>query len=419
MMTSGSQRADASAGTGITSLFRLRNARIYFVGASLSLFGDSILSLAAGIWIKSLTGNDGAAGLTAFFVMLPTLFSPVFGLLADRVRKRTLMIATNAVMTAIPPWLLLVNDSGDVWLIYLVMLAQGTAVLTLASSSNGLFVEMFPQRLLGTANSLVTSLQEGMKVIAPAVGAALFVLVGGGLIGLIDALTFVAACLALLALRVNEPEPVPSERRLRDELVAGVRHIALVPDLRRLVTSAALIMLTVGFVVVALYGVIDSDLHRPPEFLGVVLAMQGIGSVLGGLLATRLVTVLGEVRLVGVGAALIAVGTAALLIPATLVVLPGSLLRGVGLAWMIIGAITVMQRLTPANLMGRTASALYLLVFGPNAVSLLTGAGLVNLVSHRVMIAVTAIVTAGVCVYLLAGRSRPAEEPQPESEEAL
>jgi hypothetical protein len=346
--------------------------------------------------------------------MLPTLFLPLFGLLADRVRKRRLMVAVNAVMMGITPWLLFVDGTSDIWLIYLVMLAQGVAVNIMSASSSGLFVEMLPERLLGAANSVVMSMQESMKVLAPAAGAALFVWLGGGAVGVLDALTFLLACAALMSLRLEEPVPAPAERRLRDEIVAGVLHIVRLRELRKLVLSAGLTMLTVGFVVTAQYGVVESELNLPPVYIGALLAAQGVGSVLGGFLASGLTTSLGETRLVGFSAALIAVGTLGLLVPSMFAVLPANFLRGIGLAWMVIGVITLMQRRTPANLMGRTAASLYLLVFGPNAVSLVGGAGLNQLISHRALIVIAAVATAAICAYLFVGRATPEPEAVPE-----
>lgn len=401
------EQAATPEGTGLVHLFRLPNARIFFAGAALSVFGDNLLSLVSGVWVKSLTGNNGAAGLTSFFIMLPTLFLPLYGLLADRIRRRRLMVAVNAAMMLVTPLLLFVDDIGDIWVIYLVMLAQGVAVNMISAASSGLFVEMLPERLLGAANSVVMSMQESMKVLAPVAGAALFAWLGGGVAGVLDALTFLLACVALMSLRLDEPVPSPAERGLRDEIVAGVRHIVRLPELRRLVLAAGLIMLTVGFVVTAQYGVVERELHLPPTYIGVLLAAQGVGSVLGGLLAGWLNKTVGETRLVGFSAALIAVGTFGLLIPSMVGVLPANFLRGIGMAWMVVGVITLMQRRTSKSLMGRTAASLYLLVFGPNAVSLLGGAGLNQVISHRALLVIAAVATAAICVYVFAGRGAP------------
>ena len=81
-----------------------RDIRIYLAGQVCSLFGDSTLWLAMGIWVKTLTGSNAQAGLVFFFFTAPSLLAPAAGLLADRVRRRPLLIGTNAATAAAPRW---------------------------------------------------------------------------------------------------------------------------------------------------------------------------------------------------------------------------------------------------------------------------------------------------------------------------
>lgn len=385
------------AETGLAALFQLRNARVYFPGSVLSLFGDNILTLAAGVWIKTLTGNDGAAGLATFFLYVPTLFSQFFGVLADRYRRRSMMLAINAVMMAATPTLLFVHGRGQIWLIYLVLLMQGFAVIALAAASSGMYVEMFPGPLLASANGLATSLQEGLKVIAPTVGAALFLWVGGGGVGLIDAVSYVGAFASLSLIRVADRTPARSSDGIRAGMASGMRYILDHADLRRATLAACAVTATGGFLVSALYGVLDTNLHRSPAFLGVVVGAQGVGSVIGGLLTGRLAGRWGPGRLTSAGVGSIAAGSALLLVPELFGVLAGNALRGVGNAWMLVGVITLMQRRTPRDMIGRASSALYLLVFFPTAASALFGAGLIQFLGFRTLIAVAAATAAAAC----------------------
>ena len=66
--------------------------RLLFCGLLASMIGDSLMLIVLAIWVKDLTGSSGKAGLTFFFLALPALIAPLFGLLIDRVRRRTLLI---------------------------------------------------------------------------------------------------------------------------------------------------------------------------------------------------------------------------------------------------------------------------------------------------------------------------------------
>ncbi|HZC29799.1 MAG TPA: hypothetical protein VE269_08660, partial [Gaiellaceae bacterium] len=75
-------------------IFRIRDVRIFFAGWTVSVFGDWAMFIVLGVWAKSLTGSNAAAGLVFFALSLPSLFSPLAGLVVDRVRRRPLLVGT-------------------------------------------------------------------------------------------------------------------------------------------------------------------------------------------------------------------------------------------------------------------------------------------------------------------------------------
>ncbi|QMU78810.1 MFS transporter [Streptacidiphilus sp. PB12-B1b] len=139
--------------TTMRKLLADRNARLYIAGQILSTFGDSALWLALGIWIEMLTGSASAAGLSFFMFALGTLAGPVGGVLADRMRRRPLLIATNLATAGLVLLLLLVQDRGQVWLIYAVMFGYGLSASVLGPAQTGLLQTVVPEELLGDATA--------------------------------------------------------------------------------------------------------------------------------------------------------------------------------------------------------------------------------------------------------------------------
>jgi len=92
-----------------------RNARVYLIGLTASVIGDSAMTLVAGIWVKALTGSSGAAAWVSVFIYAPALLGPLSGMIADRMRRRALLLIVNGAMAALMP-LLLVRRPGQVWL---------------------------------------------------------------------------------------------------------------------------------------------------------------------------------------------------------------------------------------------------------------------------------------------------------------
>lgn len=140
-----------------------RRTRLYLGGQAFTLFGDTMLFLAMGIWVKTLTGSSAAAGLTVFFIAAPTLLAPVAGLLVDRVRRRPLLIATNLALAAVVLPLLLVHDAGQVWLIYTVMAGYGTGALVVSAGQSALLPALLPDHQLGHANSALSLIRNGLR----------------------------------------------------------------------------------------------------------------------------------------------------------------------------------------------------------------------------------------------------------------
>lgn len=390
-------------------LLRVPGARIYLAGQCLSILGDSALWLAAGIWVKTLTGSDSLAGLTFFFFVAPTLAAPLAGLLVDRVRRRPLLIVTNLVTGTMVLLLLTVHGPGQVWLIWTVMACYGLAYTVLSSAQSALLAVIVPDDLLGDANGLLHTVSQGLRLVTPLLGAGLFAAVGGGAVAVLDAATFAAAAASLIVIRVHEPRPDRAGRgRWTTQIIAGFRHDWRTVRLRQMMIAGAAVLLVMGFAETIGFAVVAQGLHRPPAFLGVVVAIQGSGALVGGPTAAPVMRRVGEGMLASIGTIAFAAGAALWAVPALPAVAAGSVLMGFGMPWLVVGAYTLVQRCTPGDLQGRAYSAFDVTLSTPQTVSIALGAILVAFVPYGVLLAVMAVVTAAAGVWLA---SRPAQRP--------
>lgn len=385
-----------------------RNARLLLAGQGLSLLGDRAMFLALGVWVKSLTGSSAAAGLVFFCYALPGLAAPVAGVLVDRVRRRQLMIVTDLAVAAVLLLLLAVGGRGQVWLIYAVTIAYGASAFVFGSAQSALLTEMLPDSLLPQANAILQTASEGMRLVAPLMGAALFAWLGGGAVATLDAGTFVVSAGCLAAMRHDDLRPAPHELHLREQLAAGLRHITGNPGLRRIVGSVAVALLVVGFAETLIFSVIDQGLHRPPSFLGVLSAAQGAGAIAGALAAPSIMRRVGDARLIAGGLALFALGDTLIIVPSLIAVLPGMLVAGAGISWAVVGFGSAIQLRTPLELQGRVYSTADTLLSVPQVFSIAAGAGLSTLVDYRILLAAMGIGTLLSGAYL-AARSNSAD----------
>jgi MFS family permease len=386
-------------------LLRIRNARIFLFGWSVSVFGDWAIFIALGVWMKDLTDSNSAAGLVFFALALPSLFSPLAGLVVDRLSRRRVMIVTYSVEAVVVLSLLFVHDRGDAWIIYAVAAFYGAAGTLAAAARSAFMTVILPRDLLGEANGLFQTVREGLRLIAPLVGAAIYASVGGGAVAILDSVSFIAVVLALLVLRVEEPRFAREEHHFIEELLAGARHIARTVPLRQIVLATGLCLLFVGFSETVIFAVLDEGLHQETSFFGVLSSLQGAGAIVGGLTAARVLRRLGDVKLVGLGMGLFALGEFSMVTSNLPLVLAGIAVAGAGIAWFIVGFATAIQVRSPARRQGRVAGAAETLVGTPQTISIALGAALVSVVDYRVLIATTCLVTAGTGAYLLTRRA--------------
>lgn len=391
------------------ALLRDSRFRLLLAGQTLTMFGDLALMLVLGIWVKDLTGSTATAGAVFLAVLLPGLVAPLLGLAIDRLPRRRVMIANDLLAAAIVLPLLLVETRGDVWIVFVVAAAFGLSQQVFFAARSALVESMLDDDQLGPANALLESLRQGLRIAGPAAGAAVFAALGGHAVALLDAGTFLASAALLVLLRV--PDAVPRRTRARSlgtELVAGVRHIAATPLLRRLIAALCAAVAALGVLQVAALALVDDGLHRPATFLGVLFAFEGAGSIAGGLAAPALLRRIGEMRLAGAGLAAMGVGIGAMAASTVDAVLAGAALGGAGFAMFMVGYATLLQRSTASALQGRVFTAAEAAAGVPYCATLALSVIGVGLVDYRLLLGASTIVLAAAALYVVGS---PASSP--------
>ncbi|MFE2484056.1 MFS transporter [Streptomyces mirabilis] len=366
----------------VTRVLGDRDAGLYLTGVVVSGFGSSAMWLVSGIWVKDLTGSNGLAALCVFALWAPTLVGPVLGVLADRTRRRPLLIAVNLALAALLPTLFAVTTRDRLWILFTVLLIYGAAGVVHDAAESALVATAVDRHLLGDFNGLRMTASEGMKLLAPLTGAGLYAAYGGARVAVLDAVTFALAAGLYALLRVREAPPVPDPSGWRARTAEGVRHIRHHPELRPLVLAAATTMLFAGLNGATVYAVAEG-LGHSPAYVGLLYVAQGVGSVLIGLVSGPLLRRLRERRFAAYGIVVTAVAVALRAVPSDAVALVCGAAIGFGLPCVLIAAYTAVQRETPAPLLGRVSATANTLMYAPNALGLALGAGLVELVDYR------------------------------------
>ncbi|MEU2557815.1 MFS transporter [Streptomyces longispororuber] len=401
--------------TRIGHVVRDRDAALCLGAVAVSGFGSSALWLVAGVWVKDLTGSDGLAALCSLALWLPVCAGPLLGTLADRVRRRPLLIAVNLALGALLPVMLRVDSAAWVGLLLAVLLVYGACGVVTDAAEAALTAGAVGKELLGDFNGLRTAANEGMKLVAPPVGAALYAAYGGGLVALLDAVTFLLAAGLFALVRARERRPAPDAAGAWRRTAEGARYLwrAGSPGTRglpgggrrdatprALVLAGGLTMLTAGLSGATVYALVEG-LGRSPAYTGVLYAVQGAGSVAAGLAAGALLRRLGARCLAGAGTGLTGAAAALQALPWEAPVLTGSFAHGAGLVCMLVATVTAVQRAAPDALAGRVVATAQTLVLAPTALGIALGAALVELADPRLLLGLCAGARLAVAAPLL------------------
>ena len=192
----------------------------------------------------------------------------------DRVRRRTLLLAVNPLTALAVLPLLAVHDArrrldhlrGRRGLRRVLHAARLRPVRAAADAP--------PDELLGTANAALQTVREGLRLVAPLAGAGLYTVAGGAAVALLDAATFLAATVALLALRsASRARPPPASLAHRGRRRA--RHVIAVVRFRAMILGCAVSLFVIGFSETLVFEFPHALGARP--FVGVLMAVQGSG----------------------------------------------------------------------------------------------------------------------------------------------
>jgi MFS family permease len=371
-----------------------------YAGLTASMFGDSVMLLVLSIWVKTITGSNAQAGLTFFFMVIPAFLAPLMGMGIDRIRRKPLLVWGHLASGLMVLPLVLVHGAGQVWIIWAVAAGYGVSFIVLPSALNGLLKELVPDEMLVDANASLQTTKESFRLFGPLIGALLFSWLGGWAVALMDATSFFVAALVIASLAVREESPDVEETHFWDQMTAGLRHLARERVLKHVLIGFALCILVVGFTESAIYALLDA-FDRPATFVSVIVSVQGVGAVAGGLASGPLIKRIGEVAACVAALVLTVVGIVVIAVTHSIVVVClAAALFGASIPPITIGLMTLVQRRTPQPIMGRVSTAVEIVMATPQAVSLAIGAMLVAVLSYRTIFAVMAAVTAVSAAYV-------------------
>jgi len=340
-----------------------RNLRLIVAGQGVSYLGDYLaFFLALPVFVRDRTGSAGSLGLLAAVETAAVLLLGLWaGVLLDRVRlRRAVVIADLARAAAFGLLALAVAFEVEAtWMAFAVAFVVGSMGTIFDSGLQSQMPIVLDDKDLPGANGGV-EFARNLAMTLGFVAGGLVISLGGGIGGAFafDAATYLVSVVAVLALKDLHPRPKAPVEPIRRALTSGLSHLWSTRPLRWATGAALLTNLAFAplAAVLTLYAEIDLGIEAEQP-LGVFFAVFSAMAALGALSASRLMSMVGVGRSVIVGGLLFGVGAAgAGVAEGWWAVLPFGVGTG-GVAINQAAFVTLRQRLTPPDRLGRVISA--------------------------------------------------------------
>jgi MFS family permease len=354
--------------TGLRRTFaslRVRNFRLFIAGQFVSTTGTWMQLVAQPWLVLQLTHSGTSLGIDTALGFTPMLLVGAWGgVLADRYDNRRLQIITQVAYACVATVLfaLVATDVVRLWMVYSLSFLTGCVSVVDFPTRQSFYLDMVGPEQLTNAMSLNTATFTGTRIIGPAIaGVMIAALHSTGPVFLVNAISYSAVVVALLAMRPSELHPRQPVPRAKGQIRDGIRYVWRTPGLR-LPMAVMLAVFLFSFnwsVLLPLLAV--RDFHGDAETYGVIMAMFGVGSLVGAL------TLAGRAKrpdsrrvalfAVALGALTIALSVSSF--PVALVIAPFAGAAGIGFA--ISGNATL--QLTASSSMRGRVMALYSVIF--------------------------------------------------------
>lgn len=323
---------------------------------------------AQGYLVYQLTNSPAYLGYVGFALGAPSwLFMLFGGVVADRVRRRNLILVTQFSMMTLAFILAGLTFSGLVlpWHIVALAFLLGVANAFDAPARQAFLLELVNRDDLSNAIALNSSMFNMATALGPAVGGLTYSLFGPGWCFTINGLTFPAVIGALLLMKLKPNPPWLRKNSVSSDLKEGISFAASHKLIRLIILNMAVLSLFGLGMIVLMPAWAVNILGGDASTNGLLLSARGVGALIGALMVASLgrFKVRGKFMFAGsfILPALMLVFSMVRILPFSLIVLVGI---GWGLMVLFNTSNAIVQLHVPDQLRGRVMGIFTLTFFG-------------------------------------------------------
>jgi MFS family permease len=281
----------------LLGVLRHRDFRLLWLANSASVVGDRIVTVALALFVVDLTGSATDLGIVLAAYSLPLIgFLLVGGVLADRLPRHLVVVATDLVRFALHALLavLIVTGAVRIWHLVAIGVLFGTAEAFYRPAASGLLPQTVPEEEIQQANAVTGMFQNVAEFAGPALATLLVLGFSAAAAFAIDAATFLVSAALLVRVRPRErgaPVAAPAPGAGRASVWGDVREGFHEVRSRSWVWATLAAFCIALFVALAplfvLGPIVAREQYGDLAVFGYVFAAFGGGTILGSLVAIR------------------------------------------------------------------------------------------------------------------------------------
>ena len=371
-----------------------------WVGQGFSFVGDFVSTVALVVLVVQISGSASAVGGVLVARLLPTLASPLIGVLADRLDRRVVLVACDLVRAALIAGVIFTKS---LVLIYVLVFLIGAARTFFNPTIRAAFPSVVREGDLARANAIISGTFSVSVMAGPAFGGLLVATAGITAAFALDAATYVISAALLSRIPLPPPEG-KNDKSFANELRAGLSYLGGARVPLAIVAGTFLIVMTENSTIPAEVFLAKGTFDAGDAGYGLLVSVWGGGMVIGSVMTAVLD---GRVNLVLIYFASMFVSALALVgagvSPAFAFALIFLAIAGAANGIDNVATDTVLQRRVPETFLGRVFSVRFLGFSIGEAVAYPLGGLLVDSYGARATYQVAGVATAvtGILTLLL------------------
>ena len=278
-------------GRAYRDVLAVPDARALIGASAASQIGNWLYNAALLGYVYSTTHSAAWTGVATVCRLLPyVLLGPFGGAIADRYRRRTVLLAGDALrMLLMAAIAATVASAGPVTLVIAFTAMASAAGSAERPAAMALLPRLVGETRLGPANALLHTVQDLGILIGPAIGAILLAVAPAWVAFAANGTTFAVSALLISIMR---PDPAPAGGRAPGvgRLARGLRTVRTTPFALWLIVIVAMVEFTYGAQTVQLVVYATRSLGLGSGGYGVLLTAAGIGGLASAVVNGRLST---------------------------------------------------------------------------------------------------------------------------------